>query len=288
MGGWFDETDRFDDSDVLSPHEEVPRDAAWRVRTTEDLDATPESPDADAVAPADDEPARGPDPETGLSFDGARRVYALLCAMAHVDGPVVPAQRQELDDSMEFLSLSPFAARVLEQEARRSGTLRLGIRPAELELLMGALIDMAAADGKLTPGERRLLERVNQRARWPQERIDEALARALARAREVTPRREADPAPAVVADPLGFLEDSGEGELVLPQAAPKTAPLARPAPAPLALADEDDDAEADDPEADDPELTGARARARARGRALEATPRAGPRVPKKRRRRWSA
>ncbi|MBX3471055.1 MAG: TerB family tellurite resistance protein [Planctomycetes bacterium] len=283
MGGWFDETDRFDDSDVLSPHEEVPRDAAWRVRTTEDLDPTPdptpESPDADA------EPARGPDPETGLSFDGARRVYALLCAMAHVDGPVVPAQRQELDDSMEFLSLSPFAARVLEQEARRSGTLRLGIRPAELELLMGALIDMAAADGKLTPGERRLLERVNQRARWPQERIDEALARALARAREVTPRHEPEAAPAAVADPLGFLEESGEGELVLPEAAPR----ARPAPAPLALADEAEvDEEDDDADADDPELTGARARARARGRALEATPRAAPRAPKRRRRRWSA
>ncbi|MCO5167447.1 MAG: TerB family tellurite resistance protein [Planctomycetes bacterium] len=294
-----------EDSGLLSPAEEVPRDAAWRVRTEDDLDPAP----APAAERAEDDPVeevlRQPDPETGLTFDGARRVYALLCAMAHVDGPVAPAQRQELDDAMEFLSLSPFAARVLEQEARRSGTLRLGIRPAELELLMGALIDMAAADGRMTPGERRLLERVNRRARWAQARIDEALERALARAREVTPRREADPAPAsdplgfledsgvaapAAADPLAFLEDSGDGELVLPeQLAPLCAGATRPAPARSedARGQAEDDEPAGEPD-EDPELTGARERARARGRALEGAPRRAPRVPKPRKRRWSA
>lgn len=219
---WFDEDRGLDESDVLSPDEVVEPPApgpgltsSWSVKT---------DPGCESSDDADDDDGRDRDPDTGLSFDGTRRVYGLLCAMAHVDGRIAPAQRRELEDYQEYLGLSPFAARVLEDEARRSRSLRLGLRKVELDLLMGALIDMAAADGRLSPKEERLLERVNERAGWPGDAIADALVRALERARAVQPVHEPDPVTSSGDDLFGAtiessalrLEDSGDGDLVLP------------------------------------------------------------------------
>ncbi len=252
---WFDEDRGLDDSDMLSPLEIVDPAAAssddaseparpareltasWSVKTDPGCDSDEALDHDGGDQDGDDQDERERDPDTGLSYDGTRRVYGLLCAMAHVDGRVAPAQRRELDEFQEYLGLSSFAARVLEDEACRSRSLRLGLRQVELDLLMAALIDMAAADGRISAKEERLLERVNERAGWSGDAIAEAAVRALERARSVQPVYAPDPAPAPAPapvasdasgeDPFGLtinapalgLEDSGEGDLVLPAAA---------------------------------------------------------------------
>lgn len=255
-GGFDDLFERgLGDSDALSPLELVEpgrptatTSSRWALHSQpasdDDASALGDARGADVHGDDDvDDAGEGRDADTGLSYDGARRVYGLLCAMAHVDGRIAPAQRRELEDFQEYLGLSAFAAGVLEDEARRSRVLRLGLRAAELDLLMGALIDMAAADGRLSAREERLLERVNERARWSGDEVALAVVRALERARSGEAALEPASASDLTRDdpfgrdattdsaPFG-LEDSGEGDLVLPElssmrAAPRPASSSR-------------------------------------------------------------
>jgi hypothetical protein len=146
----------------------------------------------DAVAPEleDEQPAVA-DPDAELSRGGARRIYVALCVMAHIDGPPPPSQRRELAVYRDYLSLERREAAFLERRARAHPFLRIGRRQGELDLLLGALIDMAAADGRVSPDEELLLLRINTRARWSRERLKAAIARAEDRSRHVTPLRVA-------------------------------------------------------------------------------------------------
>lgn len=166
-----------------------------------------------------------PDPDADVSFDGLRRVYAALCAVAHVDGRVTRAQREHLDDYRDYLGLGEIEAEALEDGARRSQELRVGKRPAELELVIPAMIEVAAVGGRVSPDALRLISRVNEKARWPRAKINELIALALERASTASsaasppaadaPFDESFVARDVTPDnPLG-LESSDEGELIL-------------------------------------------------------------------------
>lgn len=169
------------------------------------------------------------DPDGPISFDGLRRVYGALCAVAHVDGRVTRAQREQLEDYREYLGLGEVEAEALEVAARRSYELRIGKRKAELELVLPAMIELAAVGGRVSPDALRLITRVNEKARWPRARINELIARALERVAEPSSVLAPEPAPqdadSFVArldaeDPLG-IESSDEGELVLLEGDPE-------------------------------------------------------------------
>jgi hypothetical protein len=121
------------------------------------------------------------DPDAEVTREGTRRVYSALCAMAHVEHRPTAAQRQELLDYQDYLGVSPWVAKLIEQQARRSPELRVGRRVSELELVMNAMIDMACADGSVSLAEGRLLARVNERAGWSREQVGAAIKRSLAR-----------------------------------------------------------------------------------------------------------
>jgi hypothetical protein len=180
--------------------------ASWAVRTDSEERGLPD----DAVR----------DPDAEVSREGSLRIYAALCAVAHVEGRPSPAQRRLLVDYEEYLGLSAFTARLIEGQALRSPDLRIGSRAPELELLMRAMIDMAAADGEISRREGRLLARVNERARWSRSRIEAAFDAALARVAEdeylsdSTDSFELVTAESLEAalrqEGLAWLEDSGE------------------------------------------------------------------------------
>jgi hypothetical protein len=179
---------------------------SWDVRSASEEAAPPFVPHVDAE----------------VSFDGLRRVYGALCAVAHVDGRITSAQREQLADYRDYLGLGEIEAEAIEEAARSSHELRVGKRPAELELVLPAMIELAAIGGRVSPDALRLITRVNEKARWPRTRINELIARALERvadrssapsgrgpfeADSFVERVEAD-------DGLG-IESSDEGELVL-------------------------------------------------------------------------
>lgn len=136
------------------------------------------------------------DPDAEVTREGTRRVYSALCAMAHVEHRPTAAQRQELLDYQDYLGVSPWVAKLIEQQARRSPELRVGRRVSELELVMNAMIDMACADGSVSLAEGRLLARVNERAGWSREQVGAAIKRSLAR------QAAAAKAAPVVAEPV--------------------------------------------------------------------------------------
>lgn len=167
-----------DDSGVLTPRAAEPA-GSWQVRSASASDAGGEPIPAPGLRDAVD--------GTGapVSERGARRVFGALCVIACAEGRPGPGQRRELAEFQEFLGLSDAAARLLERQATGGGgTLRIGKRRAELEFLMGALIDVAAADGALSRVALGLIDRVNERARWSRERLHDAIQAAVERARE--------------------------------------------------------------------------------------------------------
>jgi hypothetical protein len=205
----------------------------WEVKT----DSESRAPLADAPEEAPVDQPRSHDGPEELTFEGTRRVYSALCAVAHVDGKVRPVVRAELETLQDYLGLPTLTADLLERDACRTRQLRIGRRPAELELLLGAMIDLAAIDGRVSTGERRLIDRVNQRAGWPAARLEAAITAALERSRAQAASaalRLLDDEPAFQptrSTPFGLesglrhaplaapgsrsiFEDSGEGELI--------------------------------------------------------------------------
>ena len=118
--------------------------------------ATPQVPDLDAA------PHLGPDSGEGsatgsVSKNGVRRVYRVLCHLAACDGEVHPRERAVLEAFRQAFQIADAEGELLEGEGIGGDKLEVGGNPAERALLLDAMLDVAAADGKLAKAEEKRL-----------------------------------------------------------------------------------------------------------------------------------
>ncbi|MGE0710680.1 MAG: hypothetical protein AB7N76_11815 [Planctomycetota bacterium] len=115
----------------------------------------------------------------GVSKEGMRRVYRMVCFMAWCDEELDDAEREVLDRLRGELGLSEVEAATLETEGREVDGLELGEDEAELKVLVDSLIDVAVADGKLVLEEQARLHRLAKMIKVP-----DLVGRMAARIRE--------------------------------------------------------------------------------------------------------
>jgi uncharacterized tellurite resistance protein B-like protein len=106
---------------------------------------------------------------------GRRRVYRILCHLAHCDGAVDPKEREALEAQREQLLLDREEAEALEAEGQRAEKLDLSKNPAEQRLLLDAMIEVVAADGSLQHEEQRRIMEIAQLAGIPKQNVTERL-----------------------------------------------------------------------------------------------------------------
>jgi len=95
----------------------------------------------------------------GVSFNGVRRVFKVLCHLAWCDGSVADIERDYLEGWVRQVGIGPEEARSLEDEGKRANKLGVGPRKAERTLLIDSMIDLAMADGILVAEEQERLVR---------------------------------------------------------------------------------------------------------------------------------
>lgn len=95
-----------------------------------------------------------------VSGSGTRRIYRLLCLVAYCDHDLHPAERVLLEAYRRRFGLSPEEAAGLEAEGRAGHGVRLGRDPLEQRLLLEAMIDVAASDGRIEPREQKRLLKI--------------------------------------------------------------------------------------------------------------------------------
>ncbi len=104
-------------------------------------------------------------PHTGkhrrlITDGGRRRIYRILCHLAHTDGKVQPREREVVEAQRVLLGLSPAEALHLEAQGRAGQELQVGSGIAEQAHLLGAMIEVVAAHGRVLDQleQRRLTE----------------------------------------------------------------------------------------------------------------------------------
>lgn len=108
----------------------------------------------------------------GLSPNGARRVYRLLCHVAAANGEVGPEELTVLSDFRKTNSIPEAEARELERQGRRAEGLRLSQRQDEQAALIEAMIDLMVADGEFDDFERLELLRLAERFGLHREKLE--------------------------------------------------------------------------------------------------------------------
>jgi len=99
-------------------------------------------------------------PATSISEGGRRRIYRLLCNLAACDGRIDPREWAILEDIKDHFLISSAEAMSLAKEGAEGRGLQIGKNPAERLFLLGAMIEVAAADGVLDPQEQRRLTKL--------------------------------------------------------------------------------------------------------------------------------
>ncbi|MGE0709657.1 MAG: hypothetical protein AB7N76_24085 [Planctomycetota bacterium] len=130
-----------------------------------------------------------------VSPNGLRRVYRLLANMAGCDGAVDPAERAMLNGVAERFRLSAAEVATLEEEGFAGRGLRVGERPAERELLIAQLIEMALADGELDPAEIKRLRAFALKFQLPFDELNQRIQRRQAERAEAAQRPAPQPSP---------------------------------------------------------------------------------------------
>ncbi len=102
------------------------------------------------------------DPGQGeISANGRRRIYRILCRLAYCDGDVDPSERARLEHYRGRFGLDQKEAVILEAEAAHGNRLQLGRAHAERDLLIQAMADIVAADGRLDQAEEKRLREIS-------------------------------------------------------------------------------------------------------------------------------
>ena len=111
-----------------------------------------------------------------LSANGTRRIYSLLCAMAHCDGRgITPKQARILARYQATLDLPDAECRRLERDASRLDRLNMGKARKEQKLLLDGLIEVALSDGVLGRREETLLLGVAKRCKISRKQVRDAV-----------------------------------------------------------------------------------------------------------------
>lgn len=92
-----------------------------------------------------------------VSHNGKRRIYRILCHLAWCDGEVHPLERELLDAYVAANGIRADEAESLEEEGKTARELGVSKRDSERQLMIDALIDLAAADGQLVAAEQKRL-----------------------------------------------------------------------------------------------------------------------------------
>lgn len=123
-----------------------------------------------------------------VSASGLRRVYRLLCHVAHCDHELHPKERSLLERYRARFGIGETEASLLEEEGKRK-EIRLGKHSTEQHLLLCAMIDVAAADGRLEPREHKRLVKVAGAMGLPQAELVAMIRRRFAHDRAGLPPR---------------------------------------------------------------------------------------------------
>ncbi|MBX3467134.1 MAG: TerB family tellurite resistance protein [Planctomycetes bacterium] len=141
----------------------------------------------------------GSDDGWGLvSASGLRRVYRILCHVAHCDQVLHPSERDLLEQYRTRFGIPPAEAAALEEEGKHK-QIRLGRHEHEQRMLMWAMIDVAAADGRLERSEHKRLMKVAGAIGLPQAELVALIRRRFAHERGGLPPRPAGVKTAVIA-----------------------------------------------------------------------------------------
>lgn len=95
-----------------------------------------------------------------LTPQGQRRIYRIMCNVAACDGSVAPSERALLEAAQGRFGLSAEEASALEAEGAAGESLEIGEEKSERDALISAMIEVAAADGRIDAAERKRLVRV--------------------------------------------------------------------------------------------------------------------------------
>ncbi len=186
-----------------------------------------------------------------VSASGLRRVYRLLCHVAYCDHELHPSERALLERYRLRFGIGEAEAAALEEEGKRK-EIRLGRDDHEQHMLMWAMIDVAAADGRLDRSEHKRLLKVAAATDLPQAELVALIRRRFAHDRGGLPPRPPGVKTAVIT-PVdrrrrGIPDTLLERPAVPPTIGPVPAPLReertvpptrREHPAPLGLDDAD-------------------------------------------------
>ena len=93
----------------------------------------------------------------GVSHNGVRRIYRVLCHLAHCDGEVASQERGYLDDFRRRFQIVDAEGTVLEAEGAAGQSLGVGRRPEERQLMIDTMIDVTMIDGVLSTEEQERL-----------------------------------------------------------------------------------------------------------------------------------
>ncbi|MGE0706566.1 MAG: TerB family tellurite resistance protein [Planctomycetota bacterium] len=130
-------------------------------------------------------------PPGAVSPNGVRRIYRVLYHLAACDGEVHPREREVLRAFCDCFGIADDELGRLEAEAAASERLSVGGNPAERALLLDAMLDVAAADGRLAREEEKRLVVFAELLGVPREALRRAvLARFTPAQREAAAREE--------------------------------------------------------------------------------------------------
>ncbi|MGE0711024.1 MAG: TerB family tellurite resistance protein [Planctomycetota bacterium] len=93
----------------------------------------------------------------GVSHNGVRRIYRVLCHLAHCDGEVASQERGYLDDYRRRFEIADVEGTALEAEGAAGQSLGVGRRPEERQLMIDSMIDITMIDGVLSTAEQERL-----------------------------------------------------------------------------------------------------------------------------------
>lgn len=180
------------------------------------------------MTPVGDRPTQG-DGWERVSASGLRRVYRILCHIAHCDHELHPTERALLERYRARFGIGETEAALLEDEGKKK-QIRLGRHDHEQHMLMWAMVDVAAADGRLERSEHKRLMKVSGAIGLPQAELVALIRRRFSHDRAGLPPRPPGPKTAVI-----------EPYRVAPRAIPDTLvnvrvpvpPTIGPVPAPL-------------------------------------------------------
>lgn len=123
----------------------------------------------------------------GVSHNGLRRIYRVLCHLAWCDGDVAPTEREFLETFRAEYKIRDDEAATLEEEGKESKGLGVGKRAEERALMLDVMIDITMIDGLLATEEQ---ERLAKFAVTFGLTPEELAARIVERAREKGKRME--------------------------------------------------------------------------------------------------